>query len=195
MGFGCTAPAVVAAAVSALKCTMRGFPVFVSPALFALLFTAACVTASAGGSVAPPPKVLQEVPSTGCTLTDGAPRCNLSAFQRTLAAARNVSIETQPMDRVTAAQLRRLVESLGKQLGTNDHPGTLVIALTPVEKTGITYGPGDHDLATLRVYAVDGENRRSDLLWAETLRGQGDRPWPAQVHDLIEQLEARLKQQ
>ncbi len=138
--------------------------------------------------------MLQETPASACALTDGVYRCNLPAFQRTLAAARAISPQTQPMDRQTAAQLRRLVASLGKQLGTNDHPATLQIALTPVEATGITYGPGDHDLATLRVYTLDSENRRGDLVWAETLRGQGDRPWPAQVHDLIEQFQTRLKQ-
>ena len=127
-----------------------------------------------------------------CTLTEGAYHCNLPAFQQAMAAAPSISIETQPMDRMTAAQLRRLVTSLGKTVGTNDRPATLLIALTPVEMTGINYGPGDHDLATLRVYAVDGENRRGDLVWAETLRGQGDRPWPAQVHDLIQQFQTRL---
>ncbi len=177
--------------MSALKCSMRGFSVFAFFRLFAFFL----VAGFAGESFASPPKMLQETPASGCTLMDGAYHCNLAAFQRALASAHEVSIQAQPMDRLAAAQLRRLIASLGKQLGTNDRPATLLIALTPVEMTGVTFGPGDHDLATLRVYTVDGESRRGDLLWAETLRGQGDRPWPAQVHDLIEQFQTRLKQQ
>ncbi len=136
--------------------------------------------------------MLPDVSAATCTLDGGIYRCSLPAFQRTLAAARNLSVETQPMDRMAAAQLRRLVGSLGKQLATTDHPADLTVALTPVQMSGVNYGPGDHDLATLRVYTVDAGNQRGDLVWAETLRGQGDRPWPAQVHDLIAQFQSRL---
>lgn len=171
----------------AVKFTMRGFRALVDSTLLGVLLSI-CV----GRGMALAPKLLQEAPQAGCALVDTAYHCDLTGFHKALASAHSIAIQTQPMDRMTAAQLRRLVTTLGKQLGTNSDRGTLLIALTPVEMTGITIGPGDHDLATLRVYALDDENRRGDLLWAETLRGQGDRPWPAQVHALIEQFQARL---
>ncbi len=136
--------------------------------------------------------------TTGCTLRKGVYTCNWEAFRQALQHAQTVAIETQQLDRSTAAQLRRLAQSLGKTV--TPAPGgeaaarapDLTFLLIPVDAAGIHYGPEDHSLATLRIYAPGPNTTRGPLLWAETLSGQGDRPWPAQVHTLIEQFQDRL---
>lgn len=128
----------------------------------------------------------------GCTLVNEVYRCNLPSLERALHQAKTIGVETQQLDRSTATQLRELVHQLGKGSAVADQPADLVFALTPVAPTGVNFGPGDHDLATLRVYAPAPEGGHGALLWAETLHGQGDRPWPAQVHALIEQFRDRL---
>lgn len=159
------------------------------PVFLALLLLLPAETAIASLGRVPSPQT-----SAGCTLSDGVYHCDLLALQRTLRQAATVRLETQRLDRTTAAQLRDLVLKLGKQVRSADQPADLVFALTPVESPGVIYGPGDHDLATLRVYKTEPERGHGSLIWAETLRGQGDRPWPAQVHVLIEQFRARLGQ-
>ena len=143
--------------------------------------TAAAATTAPQGNTPP-----------GCTLSAEVYHCDLHSLQRALGKARSVAVETQATDRQTAAQLRRLVTELGKQPATTNGPADLIFLLTPVEGTGIHYGPGDHDLATLRIYSADAQGGRDALLWAETLRGQGDRPWPAQVQALLQQFRGQL---
>lgn len=131
-------------------------------------------------------------PDAGCVQAKGSYTCNWSSFQLALERAHTVGVETGPMDRPTTHQLGQLVDELGKTRASEGQPADLTLLLIPIEPTGVNLGPGDHDLATLRVYAPNESSSRGTLLWAETYRGQGDRPWPAQVHALIAQFEAHL---
>lgn len=106
--------------------------------------------------------------------------------------AHTVAIETGHMDRAAAHELRHLVTNMGKLPEPAGSLADLTLRLEPTPPTGIDIGPADHDLATLRIFAP-GTTGTPVLLWVETLRGQGDRPWPAQVHALIEQFQAHIK--
>ncbi len=132
-------------------------------------------------------------PDAGCALQRGEYVCHWSALQLAWDRAHTVAVQAGPMDRSTLRQLRTLVGTLGKAETTAGQPADLTLMVLPVEPTGISFGPGDHDLATLRVYAPSAGSDRGVLLWVETLRGQGDRPWPAQVHVLIQQFEQRFR--
>ena len=159
--------------------------------LFAVPLSGASSRMQAGMGAAAPA-------SAGCTLQKHTYTCNFAAFRQDLAAAHTVTVETQRLDRPTANQLRQLVQALGKSVaGTTPENGAapaadLTFLLIPMENSGINFGPQDHELATLRIYAPGTGTSHGTLLWAEVLRGQGDRPWPAQVHALIEQFQDRL---
>lgn len=129
--------------------------------------------------------------AAGCTLQKQMYTCNWQAFRSKLDAAHTVAVETQHMDRPTAAQLRRLAEELGKTV-TDEQGADLTFLLIPLEPTGVHIGPGGEPLATLRVYAQGAGTTRGTLLWAETYTAQPDRPWPTTVHALIEQFKERV---
>jgi hypothetical protein len=131
-------------------------------------------------------------PDAGCVQQKGGYVCNWSSFKTVFDRAHTVALEVSPMDRPTVRQLDTLVSRLGKTRVTEGGSGDLVFLLMPIEPTGVNIGPMDHDLATLRVYAPANGSAHGTLLWAETLRGQGDRPWPAQVHLLLAQFEGRF---
>lgn len=141
------------------------------------------------------PQAQQTVaPDEGCALQRGEYHCDWSQLRLAFDRAHTVAVRTDPMDRATLRQLHTLVDQLGKTPAMPDQSPDLTFMLVPVEPTGVNLGPGDHDLATLRVYAPVAGSERGALLWVETLRGQGDRPWPAQAHLLIEQFQARFHQ-
>lgn len=162
-----------------------------TPALLLLVALSAVPAKSLALSTTKMPEVSQP----GCTLTGEVYHCDLHGLQQALRKSQTVAIETQAMDRQTAAQLRHLVNELGKQPATANRPADLIFLLTPIATPGVNYGPSDRDLATLRIYTGDAQGGRGTLVWAETLRGQGDRPWPAQVNGLIEQFQGRLSGQ
>ncbi len=130
-------------------------------------------------------------PDAGCVQHNGGYVCNWSNFKLAFDRARTVAIETGRMERSTAAQLRSLAAALGKT-PSEGASADLTLMVLPAEPTGVNVGPADHDLATLRVYAPSRDSSRGVLLWVETLRGQGDRPWPAEVHALITQFQERF---
>lgn len=131
--------------------------------------------------------------TAGCTLEKQVYTCNWQAFVQRLDKAQSVSIETQSIDRFTARQLRELAGELGKSVAPEAQQGDLTFLLIPLQSTGVHIGPSGEPLATLRVYAAEPGNPRGRLLWAETYTGQPDRPWPATVHELIEQFHDRLQ--
>jgi hypothetical protein len=131
--------------------------------------------------------------TAGCTLEKQVYTCNWQAFVQRLDKAQSVSIETQSIDRFTARQLRELAGELGKSVAPEAQQGDLTFLLIPLQSTGVHIGPSGEPLATLRVYAAEPGNPRGKLLWAETYTGQPDRPWPATVHELIEQFHDRLQ--
>jgi len=132
----------------------------------------------------------------GCTLQKRVYSCNWDAFRSRLDAAQTIAVESQPMDRFTAAQLRKLVARLGKSVAGANQVADLTFILTPVESTGIHIGPAGEPVATLRIYASGAatgtESSRGTMVWAETWIGHSDRPWPSIVHSLIMQFEDRF---
>ncbi len=131
-------------------------------------------------------------PDAGCVQQKGSYLCNWSSFKLAFERAHTVSVETGSLDRSTATQVRTLVGELGKSEVPAGHPADLTMLVIPVDTAGMNIGPADHELATLRIYAPNESSSRGTLLWAETYRGQGDRPWPSQVHALIEQFQGRF---
>ena len=131
-------------------------------------------------------------PDAGCVQHKGSYTCNWSSFKLAFDRAHTVAVETGPMDRSSARQAGTLITELGKTHVPEGQLADLTILIQPTDASGMNIGPADHDLATLRVYAPSQGTARGVLLWAETYRGQGDRPWPAQVHALITQFEDRF---
>ena len=131
-------------------------------------------------------------PDAGCVQNKGEYVCNWSSFKLAFERAHTVAVETGAMDRFTAHQVATLATELGKRQVGEEQAADLIMAVRPVEPSGINLGPADHELATLRVYAASQAGGQRTLLWAETLRGQGDRPWPAQVHALLAQFQERF---
>lgn len=143
--------------------------------------SAGTARAQAGGDASGP----------GCTLAAQIYTCNWEAFRPALDRAKTVAIETQGVDRFTERQLRELVGKLGKSVASSDEPADLTFLLIPMESTGISIGPAGEPVATLRIYGPGASSSRH-LLWVETLIGHPDRPWPALVHELIEQFRDRV---
>lgn len=147
---------------------------------------------AAGLGMPPAASAQQPVASdAGCMQRKGEYTCNWSSFKAAFDRSHTIALETDPLDRTAGSQLRRLVTELGKVPVTGNETADLTFALSPVPPNGVDYGPSDHDLARLRVTAHSSSGNPV-LLWAETLRGQGDRPWPAQVHTLLTQFQDRF---
>ena len=132
-------------------------------------------------------------PTPGCTLQKEVYTCNLQAFRRRLATAHTLGIETGSQDHFAAAELKHLIEQLGKALPSSpEFPADLTFVLVPSENPAIYLGPSDRPLGTLRVYAPGPNTTRGTLVWAEAVRGQPDQPWPATVHRLLQQFQTDL---
>lgn len=124
--------------------------------------------------------------STACTLTNGVYTCDNVAFQQELHRAHTIRIETDHIDRNGRAQLEELAAKLGKTIA--DTPSAdLTFALLPPDRNTVIVTPGDAELGSLRIYTGDRQ-----LVWAETLKGRTDTPWPAVVHGIIRQFEAHF---
>jgi hypothetical protein len=128
--------------------------------------------------------------SAGCGILDRVVTCNWPAFRPILQSAHVIAVEHAQIDRFTGRQLEQLVTRLGKTLASPDNPGELTFDIVPTDEHGIDIGPADKPVLQLEVH--DGPTSAGKLLWVETLRGDPDRPWPANVHDVIEQFAARL---
>ncbi len=129
-----------------------------------------------------------------CILKNHVYTCDGAAFQKALAAATAVRVETHNADGVARSQLSDLVtKKLGKTIAPPGTPADLDFLLIPIDDTGqVTYSSGTADLGTLRVYTVTADGARGHLLWAETYSGQQDMPWPAVVHSVILQFQSRF---
>lgn len=133
--------------------------------------------------------------SGGCTLHNQLYTCDWQTFLHQMDKAKSVSIETQSVDRFTKRQLRQLVGELGKTVAADGQQGDLTFLVIPLPATGMHIGPAGEPLATLRIYAPRPGNARGELLWAENYSGDPDRPWPATVHNLIQQFRDRIQKQ
>jgi hypothetical protein len=129
--------------------------------------------------------------SGGCTLKNHVYHCDGAAFQKALADATTVRIETHDVDGPAQGALKSLLtRKLGKKVVTEEGaPADLVFLLIPVEGSGVV-NMSTGDLGTLRIYTVAADGGWGHLLWAETYSGQQDMEWPAVVHGLIAQFQS-----
>ena len=137
-------------------------------------------------------RVPAQAPSSqACSLEKGYYHCDLAAFSRTLKAAWTVAVESRPSSRATDKSLHDLVRSMGKAETAEDADLAFVLLRAP--DAGINFGPGDRELASLRVYSRGPNGGQGQLIWVETFDGQPDMPWPTVVYDLIRQFKASIK--
>ncbi len=130
----------------------------------------------------------------GCTLQKQVYSCDGPAFQRRLAEAKTISIETHSIDKYAQAQLKTLItKKLGKNFADEGSPADLVFLLLPMGVDGMSINSGAVDLGTLRIYTANSDNTRGNILWAEVFTGHEDMPWPATVNGLIQQFQSHFK--
>lgn len=129
-----------------------------------------------------------------CTLKNHVYTCDGAAFQKALAGAKLVAIETHNADGVARGQLTNLItRKLGKTVAPAGNPADMIFLLMPTGEQGVIYtSPGDLDLGTLRVYMAAADGTRGHLVWAETFSGKPDLPWPAVVRGLVMQFQSRF---
>ena len=131
-------------------------------------------------------------PSTGCTFQNQVYTCNKPWFLKELAASKTIATAAAATDRTGRAQLQQLIARLGKQERAKGTRADLTFLLAPIATEGVSVGPSGTDLATLRIYRTRPDGDRGNLLWAETLAGQPDTPWPLVVRALLSQFQADL---
>jgi hypothetical protein len=136
----------------------------------------------------------QQSSMSGCTLErQEYYRCNHDAFQKQLNAAKVVRVDSGRMDVYGRAEVTKLVESMGKTLGTPSQRADLIFQLTWIDRSGrIDFGPGDVAVARLNVYDPSRGAGERGLVWVETLTGQEDLPWPSMVEQLLRQFKAHF---
>ena len=125
----------------------------------------------------------------GCVLNKGTYTCNRVEFAAAWKSAGTVAIEASPREKMTAAQLREMLEKMGK---TSGETGDLIVLIAHRDENGVEVGPSGIELGSLRVYAPGTDGKRGNLLWAETYVGQPDMSWPAVVHALVAQFEGKF---
>ncbi len=131
----------------------------------------------------------QQAATVDCSVDGAQYTCSHATLLRTFAEGRTIAVESQPKDRVSEGQLASFATSLGKQI-VPETGAAITLRLVRDQPTGFSVGPGDSELATLRVFAGSGPN--SHLIWVERYRGQSDRPWPSVVHSITSQFQATL---
>jgi hypothetical protein len=134
----------------------------------------------------------QAAPSAGCVQDKDRFTCNATAFSVALKNAATVAVTSQPPNQMAEGQLNNLVRSLGKT-GTSGE-ADLTFILAKIDYGGINYGPGDRELAALRIYSRGSDGTRGPLLWVEPFIGEPDMAWPTVVHELIAQFKTDIKQ-
>ena|ERR1700734_2689238 len=149
------------------------------PALICLLLVSAAYVAA------------QTPPLVACAQVKGEMKCDDASFALALKAAKTVAISSQPVNRASEHALEGLVRDLGKTVGPDG--ADLTFELVRTEQSGVFYGPGDRELATLRIYAHGAQGERGPLVWVETYLGQPDMPWPAVAHQALQQFKSEFK--
>jgi len=162
--------------------------------LAAMMLSVACVAQAPTSSVPPggaPSDVGETTDRAGCVLDNHAYVCSFGGFHHVFHRSKTIAIEASPRDQAALRQLDELVVALNRTVAPAGQ-GDLVFAVLPIDHGGVIIGPGDVEMATLRVYEQGTDGAHGELLWAETYRGQADRPWPATVHALIRQFQERM---
>jgi hypothetical protein len=147
-------------------------------------------TASVPPGGAPSPEV-EPTDKAGCVLDHHNYTCNFGAFHHMFHRAKTIAVEASPRDRASLTQLTELVGAINRSVAPAGQ-ADLIFTILPIDHGGVIIGPADLDLATLRIYEQAADGSHGELLWAETYRGQADRPWPATVHALIRQFQDRM---
>jgi hypothetical protein len=134
------------------------------------------------------------VSTPACILTKGVYTCDGVSFQKILANAKAVSIDTQRIDKVAQSQLTDFIQKkLHKTVAADGGPSDLIFLLMPIDNDGVNFTMGDVDLGTLRIYLPNAQNQRGDLVWAEVYNGRHDMTWPSVVTAVIDQFRSRFK--
>lgn len=130
-----------------------------------------------------------------CTLKNHIYTCSSAAFQKALASATTVSLDTHNADGMARSALKDLVtKKLGKSVAAPDSPADLVFLLMPIDDSGqVENNSSVQDLGTLRIYSATAEGRPAHLLWAETYSGEHDVPWPIVARGVIAKFEKRFQ--
>jgi hypothetical protein len=132
--------------------------------------------------------------TTGCKVEKEEHfQCNREAFVKRLAEAHVIRTDTGRMDLFAKERTGQLVEKLGKQVAGPDQHADLVFEIDAIDRNGrINVGPGDIPLVRLNVYdPAEGDGNRH-LIWVETLDGQPDVPWAADVVELLKRFQADI---
>jgi len=134
----------------------------------------------------------EQKPSCAIVRTDHYD-CNRDAFLHRLAQAKSIRIHTARMDSYGEGQMQKLVAELGKQVAANGQPFDLIFELVKIDHAGrIEVGPYDISFAYLKVFDPVLGSGDAGLVWAETLDGPSERPWPAAVLDVVKQFRAHI---
>lgn len=133
-----------------------------------------------------------------CMLKNHIYTCDGAAFQKALAAATTVSLETHNADGIARNALQNLVTSkLHKTIVPFGSPADLVFLLEPIDQSGrVEEISALRDLGTLRVYSTTPEGRPAHLLWAETYSSDPtaqDVPWPMVARNTVAKFEKRFQ--
>jgi hypothetical protein len=125
----------------------------------------------------------------GCKLVKNEHyECDRELFAKKLAEASVVRVDAGRMELFATDRTEKLVRELGKQVAAEDQRADMVFEVAAVDRTGqIDFGPHDIPLARLNVY--DAEHH---LVWVETLDGQGEIPWSADVIELLKRFQASV---
>jgi hypothetical protein len=127
-----------------------------------------------------------------CSLDGGKYTCNRLQFLKAFAEAHTVAVESQPRNPVSDKQLTTFAATVAKQPVATGQPADILLRVVRNQPTGFSVGPGDEDLATLRVFSTKSGSASSHLLWVETYTGQPDLPWAVIVRALTQQLQSTI---
>jgi hypothetical protein len=114
--------------------------------------------------------------------------CDRDVFTKKLAEAKAIRVDAGRMELFAADRTQKLVRKLGKQVATPDEHADLAFEIAAVDRSGkIDFGPADIPLARLNVYDTE-----HHLVWVETLDGQQEMPWSADVIELLKRFQADI---
>lgn len=114
--------------------------------------------------------------------------CDSTVAAKKLAEAKIIHVQTNRTDLFAADRTGQLVTKLGKQVAATGQPADMTFEVVPVDHGGMMdVGPHAIPEGRLNVYDTDHQ-----LLWVETLDGDGDAPWTADVMELLKRFQAHV---